>query len=194
MKDEDQQDPNSGTRDALLDSAIRVIARKGLRGATFRAVAGEAGLSHGMIVHYFGSRQALIEAAMDYASKRSLQGAVVPVAGDFGEIGSRLAEVANEDLDILHFRREMQSEARRHAELMPAVVQTMTEMENAVRRQLTAVGVDDERLVVLVAAAMNGLVERQIYIDDQDAVDRAMEALRGFLRLAASSASAPPRT
>lgn len=49
-------------REALLNAAVRVVARGGLRKLTYRAVAEEAGVTHGLVVHHFGSRDALIEA------------------------------------------------------------------------------------------------------------------------------------
>src|SRR3954469_5294473 len=60
-------------RAALLSAAVRVLDRDGMRGLTYRAVAQEAGVSHGLVRHHFGSRDALIhEAVLDHA-ERSLQ-------------------------------------------------------------------------------------------------------------------------
>ena len=42
-------------REALLQAAVRVVADKGLRGLTFRAVAEEAGVNNTLVVHHFGS-------------------------------------------------------------------------------------------------------------------------------------------
>ena len=64
---------NYGTgREALLDAAVRVVARGGLRRLTYRAVAQEAGVTHGLVVHHFGSRDALIEEALAHAVRQSL--------------------------------------------------------------------------------------------------------------------------
>ncbi|WP_416979825.1 TetR family transcriptional regulator [Streptomyces sp. T028] len=41
-------------RDALLIAAVRVVARDGLRKLTYRAVAAEAGVTHGLVAHHFG--------------------------------------------------------------------------------------------------------------------------------------------
>jgi AcrR family transcriptional regulator len=51
-------------RTALLDAAISVVSDRGLRGLTIRSVASEAGVTHGLVRHHFGSRDALIEATL----------------------------------------------------------------------------------------------------------------------------------
>jgi len=53
-------------REALLQIASAHFARAGFDGASLRAIADEAGLAHGLIRHYFGSKDALWEAAADF--------------------------------------------------------------------------------------------------------------------------------
>src|SRR5438552_12981604 len=60
-------------REALLDAAIRVVARRGLRHLTYRAVAAEAGVTHGLVAHHFGSRDALLLAALRHSVQRSIE-------------------------------------------------------------------------------------------------------------------------
>lgn len=65
--------PGDGTgREALLDATIAVVGAKGLRGLTFRAVGEAAGVNNSLIAHYFGTRDALIEAAFDRAVHESI--------------------------------------------------------------------------------------------------------------------------
>ena len=65
--------PGDGSgKEALLDATIAVVGRKGLRGLTFRAVGDEAGVNNSLIAHYFGTRDALIEAALDHAIHQSI--------------------------------------------------------------------------------------------------------------------------
>nr|WP_281500658.1 transcriptional regulator BetI [Kordiimonas marina] len=51
-------------RRQLIDATIRTIARVGYPDATVAKIAKDAGLSVGIISHYFGGKQALLEAAM----------------------------------------------------------------------------------------------------------------------------------
>ncbi|MDA3629648.1 TetR/AcrR family transcriptional regulator [Saccharopolyspora oryzae] len=53
------------TESDLLDAALRIMRRDGLlEGVTLRDVASEAGVNHGQIYQYFGSRHALLRAAI----------------------------------------------------------------------------------------------------------------------------------
>ncbi|MEV0702423.1 helix-turn-helix domain-containing protein [Saccharopolyspora sp. NPDC050389] len=53
------------TESDLLDAALRIMRRDGLlEGVTLREVAAEAGVNHGQIYQYFGSRHALLRAAI----------------------------------------------------------------------------------------------------------------------------------
>ncbi|RYD31266.1 MAG: TetR/AcrR family transcriptional regulator [Verrucomicrobiaceae bacterium] len=53
---------NPAQRDLLLDAAETVAAREGVSRLTFDAVAAEAGVSKGGLLHYFSSKEQLIEA------------------------------------------------------------------------------------------------------------------------------------
>nr|WP_297348690.1 transcriptional regulator BetI [uncultured Glaciecola sp.] len=53
-------------RQQLIDATIHVVAEVGLKGATINLISKRAGMSSGIISHYFGSKQALIEASVQY--------------------------------------------------------------------------------------------------------------------------------
>jgi AcrR family transcriptional regulator len=57
---------DSGTRAAILDAARARFAGEGFRGATVRAIAGDAGVDPALVMHYFGTKQALFVAAMEF--------------------------------------------------------------------------------------------------------------------------------
>jgi DNA-binding transcriptional regulator YbjK len=57
--------PPTDRRTALLDAALHVIGTRGLREATHRAVETEAGVPHGSVTYYFGSRDGLLSAAVE---------------------------------------------------------------------------------------------------------------------------------
>jgi len=52
--------PQPDRRRLILDSAIGVIARTGVRGLRVEAVAAEAGVAVSLIYYYFGSRKGLV--------------------------------------------------------------------------------------------------------------------------------------
>lgn len=54
-----------GTENELIDAVLRLLQRDGvLAGVTLREVAKEAGVNHGQIYHYFGTRRGLLRAAI----------------------------------------------------------------------------------------------------------------------------------
>lgn len=64
-----QADP-AERRQTVVDAAYGILAHAGLSALTMRAVAKAAGVTTGMITHWFDSRDALVEAAVDMAAER----------------------------------------------------------------------------------------------------------------------------
>jgi AcrR family transcriptional regulator len=60
----------SGRREALLDAAIAVLGRHGMRGLTHRAVNAEAGVPPGTVSNYFPTREALLGGVVDRVVER----------------------------------------------------------------------------------------------------------------------------
>jgi TetR/AcrR family fatty acid metabolism transcriptional regulator len=48
-------------RQSILDAAVRVFARKGFHTARVGDIAAEAGVAHGLLYHYFASKDELLE-------------------------------------------------------------------------------------------------------------------------------------
>jgi AcrR family transcriptional regulator len=57
------------TRSRLVDAAIARFAREGV-GATFEAIAGDAGVTKGALYHHFGSKDGLVEDVYKEAIRR----------------------------------------------------------------------------------------------------------------------------
>jgi len=56
---------DSGTRATILTAARAAFAARGFDHATIRAIAAEAGVDPALVIHYFGSKDALFEAALE---------------------------------------------------------------------------------------------------------------------------------
>jgi AcrR family transcriptional regulator len=54
-------------RDEIVRATLRLVATKGFTGVTLRDVATEVGVVHGLIRHYFATRDELVAAAFDFA-------------------------------------------------------------------------------------------------------------------------------
>jgi len=77
------------TRDKIVFAARRQFAEKGYNGATIRSIAGEAGVNPALIHHFFGTKQHLFVAALDFPFEPS---EVLPgiLSGPHEELGRRL--------------------------------------------------------------------------------------------------------
>jgi AcrR family transcriptional regulator len=56
----------SGSREAILSAARQAFGRHGYDGATVRGIAGQAGVDPALVHHFFGTKQGLFVAAMDF--------------------------------------------------------------------------------------------------------------------------------
>jgi AcrR family transcriptional regulator len=52
-------------REQIIEAALRVFARKGFNGSTNKDIAKEAGITPGLIYHYFASKEDLLKAAIE---------------------------------------------------------------------------------------------------------------------------------
>lgn len=59
-------------RRQITDAVCRITLRGGLRAATFREVAEEAGVSVRLIQHYFGTKAALLDITQQHVGERSV--------------------------------------------------------------------------------------------------------------------------
>ncbi len=78
-----------GTREAILQAARDAFGRRGYTATSLRAVAASAGVDPALVLHYFGSKQALFVAAVELPIRPR---EVLPpvLAGDPDGIGVRL--------------------------------------------------------------------------------------------------------
>ncbi len=58
--------PESERRQVIVAAAFQLIAERGLEGFRVRAVADMAGCNHATLLHYFSSKEALLEAVVDF--------------------------------------------------------------------------------------------------------------------------------
>lgn len=56
---------HAARRTEIVEACLRVVSRSGLAAATTREIAKEAGVSHGIIAHYFDGKDEILRAALD---------------------------------------------------------------------------------------------------------------------------------
>lgn len=81
---------SSDTRERILRAARESFGERGFDGASIRDVAGRAGVDPALVHHYFGSKQQLFVAAMEWPMDPRV---AIPrvAAGDVDGLGERLA-------------------------------------------------------------------------------------------------------
>lgn len=170
-------------REAILQAAVTVVARKGLRGLTYRAVANEAGVSHALVTYFFPTRTQLIEAAMELAASRTagttLDARRNPTV-DAVRFGFPASIAAT--LDFQAFQFELTLEACRQEELRSQAIDLIETNIAIVGRYLNALGIDaTPGSVRLVYAALDGLVLQQLVYGDREATHDAVLELARIL-------------
>jgi AcrR family transcriptional regulator len=169
-------------RQALLRAAIRVVATTGLRNLTYRAVAKEAGVTHGLVAHHFGSRDALLEEAMRYSLQTSVDvSSLESGTGRIDRFADDLASFVAAEPDLQAFQFELILESRRRPELRPLVEELYDTYRAATRRELARSGIRDQAVADVAYAALDGLVFQQIALGDEAATKAGVTALRAML-------------
>ena len=182
---------HGGGREALLSASAEIISEGGLRELTYRNVAARAGVAHGLVRHYFGSREALIKASLEYCVSRSIAETGLnepdPQLETFAKV---LPSSVSRDPGNQVFQYELILQATRQPELRPLVEQLHREYRETMARELEALGFGhDPVLANLVFAALDGLVFEQVALGDKEVTEEALALLRELLTIYRSSKS-----
>lgn len=173
-------------RAAIADAAIHLVATRGLRGLTHRAVDAEAGLPPGSTSYYHRTRNALLTACVHRMLTRDLAAAHPTrqpadssgsTSGAEGLVGSGTAQwpgerpaledmlagmvvqLVRERADDQVARYELSLEARRQPELLDTIVQGGRVLRENLAALLAAIGVPDaDEVAWPVAAMLDGLL------------------------------------
>ncbi len=171
-------------RDALINATVQVVAEHGMRGLTYRTVAKVAGVTHGLVAHHFGSREALITAAFrEKARTREASAELNPGTGRVEDIGSNLSAIVESAPYEQRYQYEMILEAMRKPELLEDVQKTYQTFREAIRDELRLAGADDlDALAQVVYAALDGLVIQQLVTGDAQATRVAVARLQSIIK------------
>jgi DNA-binding transcriptional regulator YbjK len=157
-------------RQALLDAAVKLLARHGARAVTHRAVADEAGTTHGAPRYYFATRERLLDEAMRQIASEQIAAVerllAEPSLGDPTARAARLAEFLAGDLardrDASVARYELFLEASRRSRLRPALQEWGDAHVRLLAAQVTAGADDPGAEAELLLNLLNGLLLRQL--------------------------------
>lgn len=90
------------TRARLMEAAVRLTSREGMRAATARAVAAEAGVNQALVFYHFDGLDGLLREAYAAATSDLIAGLVEELEGattfaELHEVGTRLSARSRED-------------------------------------------------------------------------------------------------
>ena len=148
-------------RDVIADAAIHLVATRGLKGLTHRAVDAEAGLPPGSTSYYLRTREALLGACVHRMLERDLAArTAVPAGTPTVELllGMVLDLLGNRREELLA-RYEMSLEANRQPAFQAVLIEGGTRLRGALAEVLKADGVPNAEAVAWpVAAMLDGLM------------------------------------
>lgn len=168
---------------------LRAVAKHGFAGLTYRAVAAEAGVTHGLVTYHFGSLDAMIREALALAAAEAIRDSRLAISSrELDAFGTTLSKLVAEQADAQSYQFELTFEARRRPELADQVQELYENYYDVIERSLAAVGIERDRaLTRLIFAALDGLVLQQLIFGDARATDASIERLQQLLAALARS-------
>ena len=133
--------------------------------------------------HHFGSRDALIHEAVLDLAERSLQSTRLESGtGRLEDLGAGTSRMVTDAAEPARGRLRARARGAPPPELAPAVHALYDRYLDATRRELARIGLaDDEPLVRLVFAALDGLVIQLLVFGRVDEADAAIARLHELL-------------
>ena len=168
----------SGTREAIARAARRLFAERGYDRTTLRGVAAEAGVDPALVVHFFGSKQALFLSVVELPFEPA-EALPEVLAGDRGAVGARLARFVVGVLEDPEARSRITGIVRAAAS-EPEAARVMRELLSGriIGPLAEALGADDARLrATLVGSQVVGLVMARVVVGVEPLASLEPEAL-----------------
>jgi AcrR family transcriptional regulator len=95
------------TKNNLIDAALVVFSKKGYAASTTKDIAKEAGVTDGLIYHYFKSKEDLLWAVIDKHTLNHELNKVAAVAGQDEPLEAILFRIIDSLFDLLHAKAEL---------------------------------------------------------------------------------------
>jgi AcrR family transcriptional regulator len=181
-------------REALLRAIVRIVARDGVDGLTYRAVAAEAGVTHGLASYHFSSRETMLKEALAWATAESIEHSHLDTAaGSLDELASDVPDLIARNPESAAFQFAMALHARQRPEFRVHVRALYDKYIGAVQQSLAGRASADPVLSRLVFAAIDGLVLQQLIYNDEEATRESLDRLRQLLESMQTSTLDPSR-
>ncbi len=166
-------------REQILDAAMRVFSQKGFTRATNKDIAREAGITPGLIYHYFESKEAVLRALIEGRSPLNLvktlppQVLVLPPETFLRFLLQQVLSIT-EDEKFVQLIRVLLPEIIHNPELAPTVVETLQQVQDFLQNYFAA-KMDNGELLrqtdvslpvqVFMSCVMGFILRRQVIRD-----------------------------
>lgn len=169
-------------RERLLRAVIAIAGEQGLSQVTYRSVAERANVAHGLVRHYFGTRQAMIDEALETAVGEDIS--AVRLATD--DPGTFAEGIFTTDDEVVH-RRALQFDVVLNAIRGIGDKQLAYRLYDRYLKEVTqtldALGIDDpdDSWATLLFVALDGLVLQQALYRDPERTSAVLAHIRAVL-------------
>lgn len=172
----------AAARRAIVEAVVRVAGKEGFDALTYRAVAREAGVSHGMLRYYFGSLDAAVREALNWTVDEAISRSPLSGAADLDEFAASLSRLVAESPEHVAFQWGLVMHAQRRPELVAQVDDFQSRYVEQIERQLEQFGFTQGRVLArTVFAVLNGIVLSQLVSRDAGETDAEIALLREML-------------
>lgn len=170
-------------RQALVDAAIKIVARDGMPRLTYRSLTAEAGVSQGSLRHHFPHLISVLEAALESCLDVSKAYMLLPKT-DLNGLFANLAQMMNDRPEIPCFLVEVYTVGRHTPELLEIIQRHQDSYRERVEHSLVSLGLQvDLELVDTVLAMGDGLMYQRVIFGEQHepALRRQVEGFQKLL-------------
>jgi AcrR family transcriptional regulator len=172
------------TETRILDAAARGFLTAGYERTTIRAVASDAGVDPGLVMHYFGSKQELFRRVIDAAPAPGISGAPEQAAEQI--LASLAGRLANEPTASLALLRSMLTNPEAASAASAAIDRYQAQIAQAIPA-------DDAGLrAAIISAITIGVVVSRHLIKSDDLADADPEHVISLLRPCVLALATPP--
>jgi AcrR family transcriptional regulator len=174
----------SSTRERLLRAVIDIAGLEGVHTVTHRSVAARANVAHGLVRHYFGTRQAMLAEALQLAAREDIDD-VRLATDDAGSFAEGLASPNDEVWPRRALQFELAVNGIRGTVDVALARESYDGYLAEIGKTLAALGVQDPdgSWAAVFLAMLDGLVLQHGLFDSASRTEAALDRVRHLLRM-----------
>ncbi|HVL63934.1 MAG TPA: TetR/AcrR family transcriptional regulator [Actinomycetota bacterium] len=174
-------------RDDILKASLHLFAERGFHGTSMRDIAREAGITEGLIYHYFASKRDLFRAIIDEHSFLPLLRTLPQLAGQL-DLRALLVVLARGFFDVLRQNRELTRLLLQEVQVFPEERETF--FADAVGQSIAELGaIFEERMSERARGQVDPQVAARLFFNSLLAFFVEQEILGGKNLLPADEAT-----